>query len=386
MTRGRATIGPLRGAIRNVSGTGKEVFLHLADVVPYGLGEWKRLVALGLLTAPYVTARKLANAVTCELERLHRATRPRSVPYVAIVDVNSSCNLQCPYCPTGNRRQSGRSSTLIDVSAVKSLIDEMGDYLVTANLYNWGEPLLHPDIAQMVNLFHERGIATIVSSNMNIKNTKVLEELCDAGLDWLVVSLSGATQDTYQLYHRGGRLERVLENTGHLLAYRNGMRSKRPCVEWKYLVFGHNVHEVARARGMARALGVDVFRPLSGSGPEPARKGVKSSWLDSLSNEQCQQLWHAVVLQSDGGVAPCCYLFFKEDDFGEYQGIGMMNMRENPRFSLARKLFNPSALPALPHDLKHPCLKCHLVHRQPHLQEYLNANPHAAQGHRTGGD
>ena len=360
--------------------------MDLTRLVPYGLGEWKRLASLGLLTAPYVTPRKLANAVQCELERLHRNTRPRALPYVAIVDVSSACNLKCPYCPTGNRRQGGRSSSLIDVSSVRTLIDEMGDYLVTANLFNWGEPFLHPHIADMVSLCHERGIATILSSNLNTHNKKVLEDVCDAGLDLLMVSLSGASQETYQQYHRGGHLELVKENTRHLIAYRNRTKAKKPIIEWKYLVFHHNRHEVAHARNMARNMGVDVFRPLSGSGPEPVRKGVKPSWLDRIANADCQQLWHAVVLQSDGGVAPCCYLFFKEDDFGEYPGTNLVDMRKNSRFSLARKLFNPTALSDLPRDLQHPCLKCHLVHRQSHLQEFLNANPHAVQGPRTGGD
>jgi pyruvate-formate lyase-activating enzyme len=370
-----------------VAGLQRErICLDLTGLFPYGLGEWKRLVALGVLTAPYVTSRKLANVAKCELERFHRATRPKSLPYVGIIDVSSTCNLKCPYCPTGNRRHGGRSKVLIDVSSVQSLIDEMGHYLVTANLYNWGEPLLHPEIAAMVELCHKAGIATIISSNLNTHNGKVLEDLCDAGLDLLVVSLSGASQDTYEQYHRGGSLERVIENTRRLIDYRRRLRVKRPFIEWKYLVFSHNAHEVATARAMARKLGVDVFRPLAGGGPEPAREGIESSWIEKISNQQCVQLWHAVVLQSDGGVAPCCYLFFKEDDFGDYPGTSIADLRENPRFALARKLFNPSALPDLPAQLQHPCLKCHLVHRQRHLKEYLRSNPFTAQGHRTGGE
>jgi hypothetical protein len=274
----------------------------------------------------------------------------------------------------------------MDFSSVQSLVDEMGQYLITANLYNWGEPLLHPEIASMVDLCHTRGICTIVSSNLNTHRTKTLEDLCGAGLDLLVVSLSGASQDTYEQYHRGGRFELVVENTRRLVEYRNNRGRRRPCIEWKYLIFNHNRHEIAAAREMARNLGVDVFRPLSGSGPEPAREGVKASWLDRISNQQCLQLWHAVVLQSDGGIAPCCYLFFKEDDFGNYPGTSIRELRENPRFALARKLFNAAALPELQPSLDHPCLKCHLVHRQAHLREYLRSNPHAIQGHRTGGD
>jgi len=92
-----------------------------------------------------------------------------------------------------------------------------------------------------------------------------------------------------------------------------------------------------------------------------------------------------VVLQSDGGIAPCCYLFFKQDDLGEYSGDLIARIRQNEAFTTARSLFDTRSADNLPIDTQHPCLRCGVVHEQPHLSNYLKANPHAIKGHRTGG-
>ncbi len=110
-------------------------------------------MSLGLGVLPYLTFRKLSNLVRCEAEKLRRSAQPSSFPVTAVIDVNSRCNLQCPYCPTGARRDSGRVQSLIDPSIVQQLVDELGQYLISAHLFNWGEPLLHPQIGEMVNMF-----------------------------------------------------------------------------------------------------------------------------------------------------------------------------------------------------------------------------------------
>jgi hypothetical protein len=92
-----------------------------------------------------------------------------------------------------------------------------------------------------------------------------------------------------------------------------------------------------------------------------------------------------IVVNADGGVTPCCYLYFKADDFGDLSRGGVMEARNTARHVTARRLFDPRATAGLPRDLRHPCLKCELVHRVPHLREYLASAPHAIQQARTGG-
>jgi MoaA/NifB/PqqE/SkfB family radical SAM enzyme len=346
---------------------------------------WRRAILLARATAPYLTAAKLRNLLRCEGEALRRQPRPRAYPYVAILDVAGLCNLHCPYCPTGAGRDPGRHRRLLPMSLVRKLLAEAGDYLLSASLYNWGEPLLHSQLPEMVSLFHQRRVFTSVSTNLSLARQDLLAALCEAGLDHLVVSLSGASQAVYEKYHRGGKLDLVLDNLQFLtdLKHRRGLA--KPLIEVKYLVFTSNRHELPAAAHLAQALGVDLFRRYPGGGPPEAEVHEYGSDFHPFGGlHHCHQLWHAVVVNADGGVTPCCYTYFRADDLGDFSRASLREIRLNDGFIRARSLFNPRRLGDLPPDLEHPCLKCHLVHEQRHLARYLARNPYAVRGHRTG--
>jgi organic radical activating enzyme len=350
------------------------------------LDNWRRLVTTALTGRPYLTPAKLVNVLRSESEKWFRVVRPRAFPYVAVADVANLCNLQCPYCPTGARRSSGRARKLIDPLLLKKMLDELDKYLLSVNLFNWGEPLLHPQISDMVRMIHARRIFTQISTNLNTSHRETLAELCEAGLDYLTVSVAGATQEVYEQYHCGGNLQLVLENIRYLTAFKRRHRLKRPVVEFKYLLFKHNRHQMPAARKMAYGLGVEIFRCQTAGGPEEAIiADSASAALKPRFPKICHQLWNMAVLNSDGGIAPCCYLFFKSDDFGVYNHELFRQVRNNQLFVTARQLFNAAEAGTLPVHLQHPCLKCQVVHAQPHLKAYLASNPHAKQDHRTGG-
>ncbi len=359
---------------------------NIKKLFPPALGGWGRLPLVGMASFKYLTPRKIANFLRCEYEVFRRRPRPTSKPYVAIVDVTNICNLKCPYCPTGRRRDGGRKRTMVDPTKVKGLIEELHDFLISANLYNWGEPLLHPKIVELVEMFHQNGIYSSISSNLNANDGKVLEDLCDAGLDYLVVSLSGATQETHQKYHVNGNIDLLIENARSLVEYKNKKKSLTPLIEFHYLVFKHNKQEIEQARRLAKDIGVDIFRFLEATGPEEATVDNVQNDPKKLLSEvgYCHQLWHLAVLNCDGGIVPCYYLFDKGDDFDRYAPGQIIRIRQNDRFVTARKLFSKDEYRTLAPDLDHPCLKCYLVHQQPHLKEYLETNPHAVQTHRTG--
>jgi len=354
------------------------------SIVPRQFGDAGDVISYSLGIVKYLTPLKVANLLTREYARLKRVSLPRGFPFHAVVEVSNACNLQCPYCPTGRRQTSGRTERLIDVDLVETFLDRYEKYLIAADLFNWGESLLHPKISHIVHLFHERRIFHRISSNFNIQNRSVLEELCDAGLDSLIVSISGATQDIYERYHRGGDLSLIIDNLKHLIKYRKKMHFFHPIIELKYLTFKYNAHQLPEALRLAGRIGVDIFRSHIAGGPEEEIIQVneeKKKLLYQGTGRLCDQLWRTIVLNSDGGIAPCCLLYFKDDDFAHISSIE----NTNQRYIEARNMFNRLAGGGLASNLQHPCLKCSFVHRQKHLAEYLAANPYAKRGHRTGG-
>lgn len=346
---------------------------------------FSHVIGLARAGLPYITLTKARNLLRVHWDKKNRRLTPKSRPIEAIIDVTTNCNLRCPYCPTGSRRDNGREQQMVDVDTVRKLADEAGEYLLSAVLFNWGEPLLHPQVADIVDIFHSRNVLTMLSSNMSLKNPRSLEDICDAGLDYLIVSISGASQEVYGQYHRTGSLENVWRNVDRCLDRRKSNKSRRPIVEIKYLAFKHNVHELKAARRRAGQHGVDIFRRVDGGGPE---EEILRSEPEGGENPQtaplCDFLWQSVVLTPDNGLSPCCLLYFKEDDFATYNG-GLANTMRNDNFLMARRLFNPSSVADLPPEMVHACLKCDMVHKQPHLKDYLQTNPNAKKAHRTGG-
>ena len=117
---------------------------------------------------------------------------------------------------------------MIDVSLVESFIEQNAPYLISVNFYNWGEPLLHPKIHEIVRICHDHKVFMSLSTNLNIRNLDILDKVCRAGLDHMVVSCSGATQDVYEIYHRDAKMDTLLAGLKYLKEYKNATKPRFP--------------------------------------------------------------------------------------------------------------------------------------------------------------
>jgi hypothetical protein len=331
----------------------------------------------------YSSARKLVNIARCEGEKRLGMVRPGAMPYTATVDVTNVCNLKCPHCPTGIGLP-GRKASMLKLDRIEKLLDEVGDYLMMAHLYNWGETLLHPQAPAIVKMFHDRRIYTTISSNLSLKKGEVLDAVCAAGLDRLILSIDGASQDTYEQYRVKGDLDLVFSNLRRIVDWRKANNSKTPFIQWQYIVFRHNEHQVEQAMQMAKDLGVDEFRIKRPTAPE-ASQPLDAEKRGTFYGERtfCGQLWHNIVLQADGGLSPCCNLYDAADDFGHLDTDSVRAVRVGDRYARARQLFGRSAVAAVKADPGHPCLRCPLVQKNRRLQGVLKDLPGAMRDDET---
>ena len=116
-----------------------------------------------------------------------------SFPTYLTIDPFSACNLRCPLCPTGNGSNTLKKGTL-QVDIFKHIVDELGTYLYNIDLFNWGEPLLNKRVYEMVSYAHDRHIITSISTNFHFFDQAAAEQMIDSGLDYLILSIDGATQ------------------------------------------------------------------------------------------------------------------------------------------------------------------------------------------------
>ena len=179
--------------------------------------------------------------------------RLKSVPRTVVIDIVGSCNLGCPSCPSGGVRvqnRGGKMSLVLFERILEKISREQSG--TTVALFNWTEPLIHPQAEEFVVATRRRGLKSRISTNLNI--LRDADKLAAAHPDGITISLSGFTQSVYVIGHRDGDIENVKQNMRRLSeALRRAGASTEVTVYYhKYL---HNLHEINLMREYAESLG-----------------------------------------------------------------------------------------------------------------------------------
>jgi radical SAM protein with 4Fe4S-binding SPASM domain len=253
--------------------------------------------------------------------RLRRKPIPKGLPIAMSVEPTTSCNLRCPQCPSGLRAFS-RPTGMLEVEDFKRIIDDTHKHLLYLTFYFQGEPYLHPRFLDMVAYASARNIYTATSTNGHFLTPENARRTVTSGLDRLIVSIDGLTQDSYAAYRVGGQLDKVLDGTRELVRLKKELRSKTPHIILQCIAFNHNAGELARMKDLARSLGVDQLKiktaqvydfehghdmiPTEGRFARYEHAAGLLRIKNKLLNH-CWRLWHACVITWDGSVVPCCF-------------------------------------------------------------------------------
>lgn len=244
------------------------------------------------------------------------------VPFTVSIEPTTACNLNCPECPSGLRSFT-RDTGNLKLDFYTKIINEIGDKLLYLIFYFQGEPYINPDFLKMVKAANKKGIYTITSTNGHFLDQKRAKETIESGLDRIIISVDGTTQEIYETYRRNGDLNQVLEGIKNLVYWKNHLRSLTPHIIVQFLVVKPNEHQIPEIFKIARELGVNevklktaqVYDYKNGNSliPDGAAysRYIKNQdgtyrLKHALANH-CWKLWHACVITWDGLVVPCCF-------------------------------------------------------------------------------
>lgn len=235
----------------------------------------------------------------------------------------TSCNLRCPECPSGLRAFT-RPTGMLKKDFFRQTIDEIHKELLYLIFYFQGEPYLNPDFLEMVKYASSKKIYTATSTNAHYLTDDAAKRTVESGLDRLIISIDGTTQDVYQQYRVGGNLEKVLQGAKNIVKWKKELNSKTPFVFFQFLVVKPNEHQVEEIKKLAKEIGVDEVRFKTAQVydfendpnhliPDTDKfsrykknKDGSYSPKNKLANH-CWKLQHANVITWDGLVVPCCF-------------------------------------------------------------------------------
>lgn len=222
-------------------------------------------------------ARKYANFLLALHARRAGAARVAHHPFDLTVDCATLCQLHCPYCAVGNGTIR-RKPSLMDAALHERLAAEVAPDLFLAWYFSAGEPLLHPRLHEHLARTAGEEAFTVVSTNLSVPLTPARQEaLLRSGLGMLSASVDGASAATYAQYRRGGDFALVMDNLAALARRKREMGLQFPLLEWRFLLFAHNQHEVDAARAMAADMGLDLLEFFPGYAllpGDPGEQGV----------------------------------------------------------------------------------------------------------------
>jgi len=244
------------------------------------------------------------------------------MPISISVEPTTSCNLRCPECPSGLRSFT-RPTGMLKTSLFNSVIDQLAPTLSYLIFYFQGEPYLHAQLLDMVSYASAKNIYTATSTNAHYLTEEVARKTVESGLDRLIISIDGSTQEVYENYRIGGNLDKVIEGTKNIIAAKRELKSRTPHVIFQFLVVKPNEHQIEEVEKLGHSLGVDevafktaqIYDFKNGSDFIPSidkysryKKNSDGTYgiKNDLSNH-CWKMWNSCVITWDGKVVPCCF-------------------------------------------------------------------------------
>ena len=274
-----------------------------------------------------LTFRRAVNAgkvwSSYQLSRLLNKPIQWGYPISISFEPTTSCNLRCPECPSG-LREFTRPIGMLQKSFFEQTIDDIHKELLYLIFYFQGEPYLNPDFLDMVKYAGDKKIYTATSTNAHYLTDDVAKKTVESGLDRLIISIDGTTQDVYRQYRVGGNLEKVLEGAKNIMKWKKELKSKTPFVFFQFLVVKPNEHQIEDIKRLAKEVGVDEVRfktaqvyqyetdpnNLIPTIDKYSRYKKNADGTYSAKNKLANHCWkmqQGNVITWDGLVVPCCF-------------------------------------------------------------------------------
>lgn len=244
------------------------------------------------------------------------------LPISISVEPTTSCNLRCPECPSG-KREFTRPTGMLQNDFFRTTIDSLSKKLSYLIFYFQGEPYLNPKFLDMVSYASSKGIYTATSTNAHYLNDANAKRTIESGLDRLIISIDGTTQETYEQYRVGGDLKKVIEGAENIVKWKKETGSNTPHVIFQFLVVKPNEHQIKEVKTLAKKIGVDEVRfktaqiydfengnhliPENDKYSRYAKKDENKYVIKNKLVDHCWKLWHSTVITWDGLVVPCCF-------------------------------------------------------------------------------
>lgn len=249
------------------------------------------------------------------------------------LEVTTHCNLRCRTCIRNiwdDPQEHMSMNTFSKVIESLSGIPNLERIVITG----FGEPLIHPNLIEMITILRQRKLAVTIGTNGLLLTREVSKELIKLGVDRIIVYIDGGRPETYA-YVRSAALAQVIENIQIMNNEKQQLGYLFPALSIEFVALRSNVNELGNVAKLAAQLNVSrvlISNVLAYSkemldeviyGYEPAIPLITygwalkaDTWVIWASQDMPRMHWgverkcrfvenNALVVGWDGGISPC---------------------------------------------------------------------------------
>lgn len=297
-------------------------------------------------------------------------------PLMVFVEPTNICNISCVMCP---QARMVRERGYMPLAIYKKLIENNYRFIQNLNLYLIGEPLLHPEIIEMIDYAVQFKIWTNIFTNATLIDKKLAEALVRSGLNVLTISFEGV-EKRYEGIRKGASFKQVMENIRQLMAIKRANKGGWPNIVVKFLNFNFSATELREFRSKIKAAGVNYLWAV----PRHDWPSLKSQLWEGANNGKyypCVLPWSTLTVTWDGVVLGCCDDFNAGSPVGNIkETIDLSKIWNGPRMlSLRKRLANRE------YNMLGLCRNCTRIRKSPFIYPIFKNAVWNAYEHILGG-
>jgi len=250
-------------------------------------------------------------------------------------ELSSHCNSKCPQCPRydmfGNVHKD-LNVTHLDINVIKKLpVEKMKNLESVLFCGNFGDPLMHPDLNEIVTFFKNQKI--LISTNASLRSKEWWAQLGTNKNIEVIFCIDGIGPE-HELYRRNTSYKKIIENANAFI--QAGGRA-----HWRFIVFRHNEHQLKEAKKLSEHMGFEKIKFIYSDRFDTENKwkvyennkylydleksSHQTTLRESLNAPEGEKYWKSlnknkgpitcvwsnqkkIYIHSDGTVYPCCML------------------------------------------------------------------------------
>ena len=157
------------------------------------------------------------------------------------IEITSRCNAHCIMCPKTHLSNWRSGDMDKKTFSAISRVFRLANYI---HLQGWGEPLLHPELDDMIRRIKKEGRKCGFTTNGQLLSQDRIKGFLDLDVDVIAISMAGADEDMHESIRRGTNFKKIVEGASYIANERERLSLKRPELVLLFIMTPQNINQL----------------------------------------------------------------------------------------------------------------------------------------------